>query len=140
MASFLAISGACPPDGHCVPSPSSIYIVVAAVLTGIVPFRELGGAAPIAFAATRIGLPWFSLLIKVGSIAGLTSVMLVLLYGQSRILMSMARDGFLPEFFCTLDPVRAVPVGGTAVLGFVIAALAALLPIELLGDLVSLGT
>ena len=117
-----------------------IYIIVAAVLTGIVPFRELGGAAPIAFAATRIGLPWFSLLIKVGSIAGLTSVMLVLLYGQSRILMSMARDGFLPELFCELNPARAVPVRGTLVLGLVIAALAALLPIELLGDLVSLGT
>jgi basic amino acid/polyamine antiporter, APA family len=117
-----------------------IYIIVAAVLTGIVPFRELGGAAPIAFAATRIGLPWFSLLIKIGSIAGLTSVMLVLLYGQSRILMSMARDGFLPELFCKLDPARTGPVRGTVVLGFVIAALAALLPIELLGDLVSLGT
>jgi APA family basic amino acid/polyamine antiporter len=117
-----------------------IYVVVAAVLTGVVPFRELGGAAPIAFAATRIGLPWFSLLIKVGSIAGLTSVMLVLLYGQSRILMSMARDGFMPELFCKLDAVRAAPARGTVVLGFVVAMLAALLPIELLGDLVSLGT
>lgn len=117
-----------------------IYTIVAAVLTGIVPFRELGGAAPIAFAATRIGLPWFSMLTKVGSIIGLTSVMLVLLFGQSRILMSMARDGVLPELFCKLDPGRAVPVRGTVVLGLVIATLAALLPMELLGDLVTLGT
>jgi APA family basic amino acid/polyamine antiporter len=117
-----------------------IYMVVAAVLTGIVPFRELGVAAPLALAASQIGMPWFSLLIKIGSIAGLTSVMLVMLYGQSRILLSMARDGLWPALFGTLHPARAEPVHGTVVLGIVIAGIAALLPIDLLGDLVSLGT
>ena len=117
-----------------------IYMAVAGVLTGIVPFRELGGAAPIAYAATKIGLPWFSGLIKIGSIAGLTSVMLVLLYGQSRILLAMSRDGLIPRLFGRISAQNGVPVQGTLLLGVLVAGIAALLPIELLGDLVSLGT
>jgi basic amino acid/polyamine antiporter, APA family len=117
-----------------------LYMAVGAVLTGIVPFRELSGAAPIALAATRIGLPWFSVLIKTGSIAGLTSVMLVLVYGQTRVFLAMAQDGLLPEFFGRISPTSGTPVRGTLVLGATIAGIAALLPIELLGDLVSLGT
>jgi APA family basic amino acid/polyamine antiporter len=117
-----------------------LYMAVAAVLTGIVPFRELSTAAPIAYAATRIGMPWFSVLIKAGSIAGLTSVMLVLVYGQTRVFLAMARDGLLPSLFGRIARTTGAPVQGTIVLGVLVAALAALLPIELLGDLVSLGT
>jgi basic amino acid/polyamine antiporter, APA family len=109
-------------------------------VTGIVPFRELGGAAPLAYAATRIGLPWFSVLIKTGSIAGLTSVMLVLVYGQSRVFLAMAQDGLLPAVFGRISRRMGTPVQGTLILGVVAAGVAALLPIELLGDLVSLGT
>jgi APA family basic amino acid/polyamine antiporter len=117
-----------------------LYMATAAVLTGIVPYRELNTAAPIALAATRIGMPWFSVLIKVGSIAGLTSVMLVLLYGQTRVLMAMAQDGLIPPLFGRVDPRSAAPVQGTLVAGGLLAVVAALLPIELIGDLVSLGT
>jgi APA family basic amino acid/polyamine antiporter len=117
-----------------------IYMVTAAVLTGVVPFRELGTAAPLALAATRIGLPWFSMLIKLGSIAGLTSVMLVLLYGQTRVLTAMARDRLVPALFGRISPRTAAPVEGALVTGALVAIVAATLPIELIGDLVGLGT
>ncbi|MEO8112872.1 MAG: amino acid permease, partial [Phenylobacterium sp.] len=78
-----------------------IYMLVAAVLTGVVPFRQLGVAAPIALAVDQMGITWFALLIKVGAVAGLTSVMLILTYGQSRVFYAMARDGLLPRFFST---------------------------------------
>ncbi|WP_308238208.1 amino acid permease [Phenylobacterium sp. J367] len=117
-----------------------IYMLVAAVLTGVVPFRELGVAAPIALATDQMGMPWFQILIKVGAVAGLSSVMLILTYGQTRVFYAMARDGLLPRFFSTLHPKFRTPWIGTLVLGSIIAVAAAMLPIEILGDLVSLGT
>lgn len=117
-----------------------IYMATAAVLTGIVPFRELGVAAPIALAVDRMEMPWFSLLIKVGTIAGLTSVMLILTYGQSRIFYAIARDGLLPRVFSLLHRKFRTPWAGTLILGVGIAVLASMLPIGILGDLVSLGT
>jgi APA family basic amino acid/polyamine antiporter len=117
-----------------------IYMLVAAVLTGVVPFRQLGVAAPIALAVDQMGMTWFALLIKVGAVAGLTSVMLILTYGQSRVFYAMARDGLLPRFFSTLHEKFRTPWIGTIVLGLIIAFAASMLPIEILGDLVSLGT
>lgn len=117
-----------------------IYMLVAAVLTGVVPFRQLGVAAPIAFAVDQMGMTWFQILIKVGAVAGLTSVMLILTYGQTRVFYAMARDGLLPGYFATLHEKFRTPWIGTIILGIVISIAAALLPIEILGDLVSLGT
>ena len=117
-----------------------IYMAVAAVLTGVVPFRELGDPAPIALAVDRMDQAWFAVLIKVGAVAGLTSVMLILTYGQSRVFYAMARDGLLPRAFATLHDKFRTPWIGTIILGIIIAILAALLPIQILGDLVSLGT
>src|SRR3990167_4778748 len=117
-----------------------IYMLVAAVLTGVVPFRELGVAAPIALAVDRMGVGWFSILIKVGAVAGLTSVMLILTYGQSRVFYAMAKDGLLPRVFATLHDKFRTPWIGTIILGILIAVGAAMLPIEILGDLASLGT
>lgn len=117
-----------------------IYMLIAAVLTGIVDFRELGVPAPIALAVDRMGTDWFSILIKVGAVAGLSSVMLILTYGQTRVFYAMARDGLLPRFFAQLHGKFRTPWIGTIVLGCIIAIAAALLPIEILGDLVSLGT
>jgi APA family basic amino acid/polyamine antiporter len=117
-----------------------IYMATAAVLTGIVPYRELGVPAPIALAVDRMGMPWFSILIKVGTIAGLSSVMLILTYGQSRIFYAMARDGLLPKVFARLHEKFRTPWLGTIILGILIAIAASLLPITILGDLVSLGT
>lgn len=117
-----------------------IYMMVAAVLTGVVPFRELGVAAPIALAVDRMGMGWFSLLIKIGAVAGLSSVMLILTYGQTRVFFAMAKDGLLPRVFSTLHEKFRTPWIGTIILGVIIAVAAAALPIEILGDLVSLGT
>ena len=119
-----------------------LYIVVAAVLTGMVPYHQLGGPAPIALAVDRMGpaFAWFAILIKVGAVAGLTSVMLILTYGQTRVFFAMARDGLLPGMFSTLHKSFRTPWIGTMVLGVVIAIAAALLPIDILGNLVSLGT
>ena len=73
-----------------------LYILTCAVLVGIVPYTELNNPAPIAMAVNPIGLPRFATLVKIGAIAGLSSVMLVLLYGQTRIFYTMARDGLIP--------------------------------------------
>ncbi len=119
---------------------TAIYIAVSAVLTGVVSYRELGVPEPIAVAVDRMGMPWFSFLIKVGAVAGLTSVMLILTYGQTRVFYSMARDGLLPKAFAVIHPKFRTPWIGTIVLGSLIAIASSLLPITILGDLVSLGT
>ena len=117
-----------------------LYMMIALVLTGVVDYRELGVSAPIALAVDRMGTDWFSILIKVGAVAGLSSVMLILTYGQTRVFYAMARDGLLPRFFAKLHDRFRTPWIGTIVLGIIIAVAAAFLPIEILGDLVSLGT
>jgi len=132
-----------------------IYMAVAAVMTGVVPYKELASPAPIAVAIDRMALTWanfsapwtesgtmnaISLLIKIGAVAGLSSVMLVLCFGQTRIFYTMARDGLIPAVFAKIHPKFRTPWLGTIVLGIMIAVAAAFLPISLLGDLVSLGT
>jgi basic amino acid/polyamine antiporter, APA family len=116
-----------------------LYIVVAAVLTGIVPYRDLGVPDPIAVAVDRIGHPHFASLVKLGALTGLTSVLLVNAYGQSRVSFAMARDGLLPPLFSRLHPRWRTPHVGTLLLGIIAAIGAALLPLSLLGDLISLG-
>jgi len=132
-----------------------IYMAVAAVMTGVVPYLELASPAPVAVAIDRMGLEWaniavasaadgqlnlISFLIKVGAITGLSSVMLVLCYGQTRIFYTMARDGLLPKAFAVIHPKFRTPWIGTILLGILIAVAASFLPISILGDLVSLGT
>ena len=130
-------------------------MAVAAVMTGIVPFRQLGVPDPIAIAVDRMHPMWaqipaafvpaghlnlFVLAIKVGAVTGLSSVMLVLYYGQTRIFYAMARDGLLPQVFSVIHTKFKTPWIGTIVLGLFIAMSAAFLPIDLLNQLVSLGT
>jgi basic amino acid/polyamine antiporter, APA family len=116
------------------------YIAVALVLTGIVPFRQLGVPDPIALAVDRIGWPNFAAIIKLGALMGLASVLLVNSYAQSRIGFAMARDGLLPGFFARLHQRWTTPYLGTLALGLAAAAMAALLPLSLLADLISIGT
>ncbi len=111
-----------------------IYIVVAAVLTGIVPYRELGVPDPIALAIDRLDLPVLSTLVKVGALAGLSSVLLVNAFGQSRVGFAMSRDGLLPPLFSRLGRHVPTPAAGIVLFGV------ALLPLSLLGDLTSIGT
>ncbi len=116
------------------------YIAVALVLTGIVPFRQLGVPDPIALAVDRIGWPKFAAVIKLGALMGLASVLLVNSYAQSRIGFAMARDGLLPGFFSRLHRRWSTPYLGTLALGLAAAAMATLLPLSLLADLISIGT
>lgn len=117
-----------------------IYVAVAAVLVGVAPFRELGVSDPIARALDLMDMPMIARLVKLGAVAGLASVLLVNAYGQSRICFAMARDGLLPGLFGRLHARRASPVAGVLLLGGISALLAALLPIQILGDLISVGT
>jgi APA family basic amino acid/polyamine antiporter len=119
---------------------TAIYIVVAAVLTGIVPFRELGVPDPIAVAVDRIGHPGFAILIKVGALTGLASVLLVNGFGHSRVCYAMSRDGLLPAAFGRLHARYRTPAGGIVLVCAISALLAALFPLSILGDLVSIGT
>jgi basic amino acid/polyamine antiporter, APA family len=116
-----------------------IYIVVAAVLTGVVPYRELGVPDPIAIAVDRMGHPGFAIMAKIGALMGLASVLLVNAYGQSRVTFAMSRDGLLPPLFSRLHERFRTPHLGTILLGIIAALAAALLPLSLLGDLVSIG-
>ncbi|MEQ1704449.1 MAG: amino acid permease [Rickettsiales bacterium] len=117
-----------------------LYMAVAAVLTGIVPYSTLNVPDPIAKAVDAINLPWLSFVIKIGAIAGLTSVMMVLMYGQTRVFYTMSKDGLMPAVFSKVHPKFHTPYINTIVVGLVIGLVAATTPISILGDLVSLGT
>jgi APA family basic amino acid/polyamine antiporter len=118
-----------------------LYIAVAAVLTGVVPYTALhGNEAPISFALLHIGIPWGAALVSVGAIAGLTSVLIVTLYGQTRIFFAMSRDGLLPAVFAYVHPVFRTPMLITLITGGVTAVIAGLLPLGIIVELVNIGT
>jgi APA family basic amino acid/polyamine antiporter len=119
-----------------------LYILVTAVLTGIVHYTELNVPAPIALAIDRTSdkLAWLASLIKIGAIAGLSSVVLVMLLGQSRIFYSMSKDGLLPPVFSKVHTKHKTPHITTIITGVASAIIAGLFPIKILGELVSIGT
>ncbi|MCJ2069013.1 amino acid permease [Methylobacterium sp. J-030] len=117
-----------------------LYVLVAAVLTGLVPYKDLNVPDPIAKGVDVIGIGWFSMLIKLGALTGLTTVILVLLYGQSRIFFTMAQDGLLPKTFSHVHPTYQTPYRSQALIGVAVALVAALVPINILGEMVSIGT
>jgi APA family basic amino acid/polyamine antiporter len=118
-----------------------LYIAVSAVLTGMVPYPELNSPAPVALALDRYPtLGWLAGLIKLGAIAGMTSVMLVMLLGQPRIFYAMSQDGLLPPLFRKVHPRYKTPYVGTVLTGAIAATVAGLFPVTILGELVSIGT
>ncbi len=117
-----------------------IYIVVSALLTGILPYPELNVPSPVAHALQQIGFNWASGLVAAGVIAGLTTVMLVLYYGLTRILVAISRDGLLPGFFAKINMRTHTPIRSTVLSGLTMAALAGFVPLGALAELVNIGT
>jgi len=117
-----------------------LYILVSGIATGVMSYKDLNVPDPIAVAADHAGLGWMSTLIKLGAIAGLSSVILVMLLGQSRVFYSMARDGLLPPFVNKIHPRFQTPYVTSIVTGVAVAIVSSLLTVREAGNLVSIGT
>jgi APA family basic amino acid/polyamine antiporter len=118
-----------------------LYIVVSLVLTGMVPYNEIDIKAPVASAFEGIGMPWATVLITVAAVAGLTSVMLVMMLGQTRIFLGMAKDGLLPKsVFGKIHPKFKTPYRSTVLVGLVVSIVAAFTPIDKVSEMCSMGT
>jgi basic amino acid/polyamine antiporter, APA family len=116
------------------------YIVVSGLLTGIVPYKELGTPSPVSDALLRIGLNWAAGIIALGAIAGLTTVMLILYYALTRILFSISRDGLLPPFFAGINPKTKTPVRVITLTGIIMAFIGGMIPLGDLAELTNMGT
>ena len=117
-----------------------IYMLVAGLLTGIAPYSTLDSPSPVADSLLRIGYPWAAALIAAGAIAGLTTVMLVLYYGLTRVFLAMSRDGLLPPVFSAIHPRTHTPVRVILAGGALIASIAGFTPIGKVAELVNIGT
>lgn len=118
-----------------------LYILVSLVLTGMVKYDQLDKAAPVASAFSGIGINWAVFIITIAAVAGLTSVMLVMMLGQTRIFLGMAKDGLLPKgVFGTLHPTFKTPYRSTILVGGIISIVAALTPIDKVSEMCSMGT
>jgi len=118
-----------------------LYVCVAAALTGVLPYGDyIQTSAPVAFALNQIGMPWGAALISVGALCGITSVILVTFYGQTRIFFAMARDGLLPSVFSDLHKRFQTPAKITLVVGIITAVLACFISLDVIAELVNIGT
>lgn len=118
-----------------------LYIAVAAVLTGMVPYDKIDINAPVSNAFKQVGLPWAQFLVSLAAVVGITSVLLVLMLSQPRVLLAMARDGLLPRsFFGAVHERFRTPYKSTILTGVFVGTLAGLLPLRLLAELVNIGT
>lgn len=119
---------------------SILYVAVAAVLTGVVPYQELNTAEPVAFALRHIGYNIGSAVVGTGAIAGITTVLMAVMYGQTRVFFAMSRDGLLPIGICKVHPKYGTPHIITVVSGIIVALIAGLTPVDILAELVNIGT
>ncbi|MFO1022848.1 MAG: amino acid permease [Planctomycetales bacterium] len=118
-----------------------LYIAVAAVLTGMVPYDKIHVDAPVSNAFAQVGMPWAQSLVAAGALAGITSVLLVMMLSQPRVLLAMARDGLLPDsFFGAVHPKFRTPWKSTIITGIIVALASSLLPLSILAELVNIGT
>ncbi len=118
-----------------------LYIAVSAVITGMVPYDKINIDAPVADAFRQVGLPWAQFLVALGALAGMTSVMLVLMLSQPRVLLAMARDGLLPRsFFAAVHERFRTPWKSTILTGILVGLMGAFIPLRILAELVNIGT
>ena len=117
-----------------------LYILVALVLTGLINYKFLGVPDSLAVGMESTGFKWGSLLVKIGALGGLTSTMIVMLLGQSRVFFSMSKDGLLPKFFSNVHPKFRTPWISSLTVGLVVAFFASLIPLASLGEMTSIGT
>lgn len=118
-----------------------LYIAVSAVITGMVPYNKIDIDAPISNAFKQVNLPWAQFLISLGALAGITSVLLVLMLSQPRVLLAMARDGLVPKsFFGAIHERFRTPWKSTILTGIFVALMAAFIPLRVLLELVNIGT
>ncbi len=118
-----------------------LYILVSGVLTGMVPYKNINIDAPVSDAFRQVGLTWAQFLISLGALAGITSVLLVMMLSQPRVLLAMARDGLVPNsFFGAVHEKFRTPWKSTILTGIFVAILAAFLPLRILAELVNIGT
>lgn len=120
---------------------TTLYIGVAAVLTGMVPYNEIDVNAPVSAAFGKVGMPQVQFLVSLGALTGITSVLLVTMLSQPRVLLAMARDGLLPtSFFGAIHDRFRTPWKSTILTGLVVGLLGSLLPLDILAELVNIGT
>ena len=117
-----------------------LYVLFAVVLTGMVPYTQLGVAAPVAVAIDKTPYIWMNNLVKFGIICGFTSVILVMLLGQSRVFYSMSRDGLVPAVFSDIHPRFKTPWRSNLLFFFFVAPFSAFLPLSIVGHMTSIGT
>jgi len=118
-----------------------LYIAVASVLTGMVPYDKINIDAPVSDAFKQVGLPWAQFLISLGALTGITSVLLVLMLSQPRVLLAMARDGLVPSsFFGAVHERFRTPWKSTILTGVFVGSMGALVPLRILAELVNIGT
>ncbi len=117
-----------------------LYILVCMVITGLVPYDQINHHAPISAAFGDVGITWAAMIISIGAIAGLTSVLLVLLLSQPRIFFAMSRDRLLPAWFSNIHPKFGTPSNATVLTGLTVMLMAGLTPIEVLAEMANIGT
>ncbi|HEY8804333.1 MAG TPA: amino acid permease, partial [Clostridium sp.] len=117
-----------------------LYVAVAVVITGMLPFKEISQNNAIPDALTRFGINWGAALVGTGAVIGMISTLLVMLYGQIRVFMVMSRDGLLPKVFSKVHPVHKTPTLCTIITGCIAAVMAGLLPLEEIIKLCNIGT
>ena len=119
---------------------TTVYIIVSGLLTGIVPYTALNVPSPVAFGLAQIGYTWSSTLVATGVLAGLITVLLVLLYGLTRILFAMSRDGLISPIFSEVNPDRQTPTKVILMCGFIVSIVAGFIPLGELAETVNIGT
>ncbi|CAG9179760.1 amino acid permease [Cupriavidus pinatubonensis] len=118
-----------------------LYVIVAAIMTGVVPFAKFAGIDhPVSLVLQYAGQNWVAGFVDLGAILGMTTVILVMTFGQTRVIFAMSRDGLLPARLSSVHPVHATPFFATWTVGIVFAMIAALVPLNVLAELINIGT